>query len=111
MLSYADRYKFYTVYGQYRQLHLIREEGNGKIKDIRCIDTEDLLEGKFEIIEEQEEMDIQDIEELENWFIDDRKEYREFDIQAINLCFKKHQEKINELVQAVKQLDKKIKEK
>ena len=51
--------KFYTVYGFYRQLPLMRDDNEKiEVKWIRNIDTEDLLTHKFEI-EEQEEIDIQ----------------------------------------------------
>lgn len=56
-----------------------------------------LLNSKIEVLEDNTE----EIEELDNWFVDERKECREFDIQAINLCFSKHRDKINELVKAV----------
>ena len=61
-----------------------------------------ILNNEFEIIEEQEEIDIQNIAmmDLEKYGFDVKDEF------AIDLICK-----INELVQAVKQLDKKIKEK
>ena len=52
------------------------------------------------------EDNTEEIEELDNWFVDERKECREFDIQAINLCFCKHRDKINELVKAVNEIRK-----
>ena len=52
------------------------------------------------------EDNTEEIEELDNWFVDERKECREFDIQAINLCFSKHRDKINELVKAVNEIRK-----
>lgn len=52
------------------------------------------------------EDNTEEIEELDNWFVDERKECREFDIQAINLCFSKHRDKINELVKAVNSIRK-----
>ena len=55
---------------------------------------------EFEIIEEQEEIDIQSIKNLE---------YVE-DYEADKTDIRLNRDKINELVQAVKQLDKKIKE-
>ena len=57
----------------------------------------ELINTEVEILEDNTE----EIEELDNWFVDERKECREFDIQAINLCFSKHRDKINELVKAV----------
>lgn len=60
------------------------------------------LNDEIEILEDN----IEEIEELDNWFVDERKEYREFDIQAINLCFSKHRDKINELVKTVKEIRK-----
>ena len=60
------------------------------------------LNDEIEILEDNTE----EIEELDNWFVDERKEYREFDIQAINLCFSKHRDKINELVKTVKEIRK-----
>lgn len=82
--------KFYTIYGEYRQLHLYREV-DGKATDIRTIDTEDLLTKRFYIIEDKEDINIQDIEEIDinNGLMN---------IEIVN--------KFNELVQAVKQLDK-----
>lgn len=62
----------------------------------------DELNKEVEILEDNTE----EIEELDNWFIDEKKEYREFDIQAVNLCFKKHTDKINELVKAINELRK-----
>jgi len=64
-------------------------------KDINLFDEVEILEDNTE-----------EIEELDNWFVDERKEYREFDIQAINLCFSKHRDKINELVKAIKEIRK-----
>ena len=99
----SKEYTFFTEIktGEGERLKLYRKDGN-KIFEVRIIDTEDLLNNNFVLAEDNTE----EIEELENWFIDERKECREFDIPAINLCFKKHQEKINELVKAVKQLRK-----
>lgn len=90
IVSDDETLKFYTIYGTYRQLHLIRDD-NGKIEDIRCIDTEDLLKGKFEI-EEQEEIDIQNLQEN----------------NSSNARADINQENINLLIKAVKQLDLKI---
>ena len=67
----------------------------------------DRLTDEVEILEDNTE----EIEELDNWFVDERKECREFDIQAINLCFSKHRDKINELVKAVKKLQKESEDK
>ncbi len=101
IVSDDETLKFYTIYGEYRQLHLIRDD-NGKIKDIRCIDTEDLLTYKFEIVE-QEEIDIQGLAEIPGLIhvLDVDKMNDNIDI-LVNQC--------NYLVQAVKQLDNKIKE-
>jgi len=109
--------KFYTLYGVYRQLHMFREI-DGKEEDIRVVDTEDLLTKKFVIIEEQQEIDIQKIKEFDKDKA--RKEiftYTGPDGKKSNLyCFSLFTEsriipKINELVQAVKQLDKNKKDK
>lgn len=71
-----------------------------------------ILNKKFEIIEEQEEIDIQSIEELDENFtyienhssgLGIEKVLNKAEIELVN--------KINKLVQAVKQLEKKIKEK
>ncbi len=61
--------------------------------------TNNVLNMEVEIIEENKT-----IEELENWFVDERRETREFDIQAINLCFSKHRDKINELVKEINKM-------
>lgn len=72
----------------------------------------EILDAKVEIIEEQEEIDIQSIEELDENFtyienhssgLGIEKVLNKAEIELVN--------KINKLVQAVKQLDKKIKEK
>ena len=60
----------------------------------------EIMNTEVEILEDNTE----EIEELDNWFVDERKECREFDIQAINLCFSKHRDKINELVKAVNKM-------
>lgn len=59
-----------------------------------------ILNNEFEIIEEQEEIDIQNIEELE----------KIEDYEAGPADIKLNRQIINKLVQAVKQLDKKMKE-
>lgn len=69
------------------------------------LDVFQKLDYEVEILEDNTE----EIEELDNWFVDERKECREFDIQAINLCFSKHRDKINELVKAVNAIRKDIK--
>lgn len=56
----------------------------------------------FEIIEEQQDIDIQDIIELTRYEDIADYDYRDIDI---------NRDKINELVEVVKQLDKNIKEK
>lgn len=98
IVSDNETLKFYTIYGKYRQLHLIRDD-NGKIEDIRCIDTEDLLTHKFEI-EEQEEIDIQSYKEL---LLDQLRERKHTNADIYMLGTQ-----INALIKAVKQLDKKI---
>ena len=66
------------------------------------IDYMRILNYYVEILEDNTE----EIEELDNWFVDERKECREFDIQAINLCFSKHRDKINELAKTVNEMRK-----
>jgi len=61
------------------------------------------LNDKVVIIEEQEEIDIQSIEKI--------RDYRTSDDDLYNDNFEDFRGTINELVQAVKQLDKNIKEK
>lgn len=72
------------------------------LDDTTVLNAIDKLNFEVEILEDNTE----EIEELDNWFVDERKECREFDIQAINLCFSKHRDKINELVKAVKEIRK-----
>lgn len=56
-----------------------------------------IIANEFELIEEQQDIDIQAIEELKPNTVFDTKE-----------TIRNHYNKINELVQAVKQLDRKI---
>ena len=79
-----EKMKFYTITGQYRQLHLWRDE-NGQIEDIRNIDTEDLLDKDF-YIEESEDI----------------KELKLSPCDSITTMCKKIEEKINEIIQYVK---------
>ena len=67
----------------------------------REYDTITFLDMIAEVLDDSVEDNTEEIEELDNWFVDEKKECREFDIQAINLCFSKHRDKINELVKAV----------
>lgn len=69
-----------------------------KMKDIHFV--EDFINVKVEIIEEEPEIDIQSLEE-----IDER--YPGQSSEVIVVPFRR----INELIRAIKQLDKKIKEK
>jgi len=70
-----------------------------------------ILNKEFEIIEEQEEIDIQSIEELDkNLKFDDLKPPYGINEEMMWTEIIKQHNKSNELVQAVKQLDKKIKE-
>ena len=77
-----------------------------------CWRLDNILNDTVEIIEEQEKIDIQSIEELDENFtyienhssgLGIEKVLNKAEIELVN--------KINKLVQAVKQLDKKIKEK
>lgn len=81
-----NRYKFYTIYGRYIQLHVWREEKNKEDEEIRYLDTEDLLNKDFYILEENKE-----IEEL-------KTEYKTTFIETEII------DKINELARAVNKL-------
>ena len=99
---------FYTKLGDYRTLHLWRKEEGKKDEEVRLIDTEDLTGKVFYMIEEQQDIDIQNIEEFEidiNNYIQTNLgafKTRKMDVAFLN--------KINDLIQAVKQLDRKIRE-
>lgn len=73
------------------------------VDDLYLFDNTDRLNDTVEIIEEQQDIDIQEIEELDK-IID----YAELNTYSI---IDNNREKINELIQAVKQLDNKIKDK
>ncbi len=63
------------------------------------------LNSEVEIIEEQQDIDIQSIEDLPKWVIRRDGEITQQEGKRLEMAYK-----INELAQAVKQLDKKIKE-
>lgn len=63
-------------------------------------DCYDLINYTFKLIEEQQDIDIQAIEELRKVTVQSETYQSVYD----------NREKINELIQAVKQLDRKIKE-
>ncbi len=79
-----EKVKFYTIVGQYRQLHLWRND-DGKIEDIRNIDTEDLLENDF-YVEKSEDI----------------KTLKLSPDDPITTICKKIEEKVNEIIQYVK---------
>jgi hypothetical protein len=83
-----------AIYVYYDGTALWRIEENKELEEVRI---SVLVTGEFEIIEEDEEIDIQAIEEI-NFIVGDD----ENDTDIAN--------KVNELIKAVKQLDKKIKE-
>lgn len=94
-----DIYKYSNHYNDYlheTKNHLYILFVENIIQDLNILDD------TIEIIEEQEEIDIQQLIELENYKDTEYYDYR--DIQT-------NRGMINLLVQAVKQLDKKIKEK
>lgn len=67
------------------------------------------LNDTVEILEEQKDIDIQEIEDLETWR--EVTDYDEINKKYININIEQFYEKINKLIQAVKQLDKNIKDK
>lgn len=104
------RYRFYTIYGIYRQLHLWREEDGKTDVLIRAIDSEDLL-NEFEVEDEDiidelivDKIDIDSIEEAEDLF-----ERHNADIDD-KLCIQQNRRLINRLIRCLKQHDKEIKE-
>ena len=97
--------KFYTKVGVWRSLHLWREEDGKEDEDIRLIDTEDLTDKIFCIIEEPEEIDIQAIEELK-YNVIDTQDGKCFGSRAIGI--KEIVDKINELIKTSKQIDNKL---
>ena len=91
-------YRFYIRTDIYRQWRLWREDKKRIKKDeeVRILDTEDLLNNSFVLLEEiDEEIDIENIKG-----ISELTHYDEYDIQGNILACK-----INELIRAVKQLN------
>ena len=87
-------FRFYITSGIYNAIHLYRVEGNKEV-DVRALDTEDLLKDKYIIPEEDEEIDIEAIKKYETKYTE-----RCIDKEVRN--------KINELIKAIKQLNKKV---
>ncbi len=76
----------------------------GRIEEIiNCLNDE------VEIIEEQQDIEIQAIEEIKS-DVSDIPEDKHYGKLFIESCLQINKEKINQLIQAVKQLDRKIKE-
>ena len=100
-------YKFYISKGIYNAIHLYRIEGKKEIV-VRVLDTEDLLNDKYIIPEEDEEIDIQAIKEMNLFSVSNWEELDDIKLFLDN-NFKQITDKYNELIKAVKQLNKKIK--
>ena len=64
------------------------------------------IDNEFTVIEEQQDIDIQEIEELPQWTTRRDGEVTQQEGKRLEMA-----EKINQLVQAVKQLDRNIKDK
>lgn len=103
--SFSTAYRFYIMKGIYIQIHMYREDIKGIEKDveIRALDTNDLLNKNFVLPEEDEEIDIQSIKGIDINLDFNNVEKWEDEMQIAS--------KIDELLKAIKQLDKKIKEK
>jgi len=91
----GQRYKLTKTDNDYRKFSRID-------KGLRFLTYENMNK-KFRIVEEQEEIDIQDIEKI--------TDYRTSDDDLYNDNFEDFRGTINELIEAVKQLDNKLKEK
>lgn len=74
--------------------------------DNYCLDLLQCLNDTVEIIEEEPEIDIQGIEELKSYNINKKTQFEDFARALLDFGVK-----INELIKAIKQLDKQIKEK
>lgn len=102
-------YRFFIRLDMYIQIHLYREEKDGTATEVRALDTNDLLKDKFII--EDEEIDIDSIEEIDLFnngigFKDVYLVMRSYDSN-----FEKITDKYNELIKAMKQINKKLEEK
>lgn len=53
----SNQYRFYTIVGKYRQLHIWREEEEKDILLERFVDTEDLINSNFIIYEKENTID------------------------------------------------------
>ena len=89
----TTQYRFYTIVGKYRQLHIWREEEEKDVLLERVVDTEDLINSNFIIYKKENTTDR--IEEFKTYYT-----MRQMDRQ-----FK---DKINEVIREVNKL---IKEK
>lgn len=94
----GNRYKFYISKGIYNAIHLYRVEGKKEI-EVRVLDTDDLLNDKYIIPEEDEEIDIQEIKNL--------LKIEEYEVDKTDTVINRN--KINELLKAIKQLDRTMK--
>lgn len=76
-------------------------------EEVRVLDTEDLIKNQFEILSEEddEEIDIDKIKELYEWVTRRNGEVTQTEGKIIEIG-----NKLNEVIKAIKQLNKKIKE-
>lgn len=96
-------FRFYITSGIYNAIHLYRVEGKKEV-EVRVLDTSDLLTDKY-IIPEKEEIDIDSIEELNDTNYDSIY----FDEEQTDYYHNSTRSKLNDLIKAVKQLNRKIK--
>ncbi|MBR3163570.1 MAG: hypothetical protein IKF17_05685 [Clostridia bacterium] len=99
--NYNNEYK-YKNYGSLEELDLVKIEPQGE----SIPDYSMFIDNEFTVIEEQQDIDIQEIEELPQWTTRRDGEVTQQEGKRLEMA-----EKINQLVQAVKQLDRNIKDK
>ena len=114
--STSTDYRIYTMVGIYRQLHLFREhlKENKIDEEVRVLDTEDLITNQFEILsEEDEEIECVNAYKLiEAPYMADclRKGNYDTFTELLKQSEIELVERISDLVEAVKLLNKKNKE-
>lgn len=100
IINSINEYKFYTIVGLFRNLRIWREEeGKEDILLERVLDTEDLVQCTFEILEDKTE-EIEEIEVDSNNYI--HTELGSFKGRKMDIAFVN---KLNELTKIVNKLN------
>ena len=74
-----------------------------------CVNCWDLINNEFELIEEQQDIDIQEIKELD-YRVEEIPEDEDYRKMFIESCLQLNKEKINQILQWAKQVDRKTRE-